>query len=207
MCARASMATERPNPAAAVRPKPGSVQRGDATLAEMLGVMSATWRGMAEGGVAKHDPDGHKIIRAMTGYAGGASGGYLIKPEWADEIWDKVRSYDGPASSCLWARTKLAREFWVPAYWETSRADGSRYGGTFGQWRGAGSAEIENLTTIASQPSMAQVQFLVKRLMIFTSPISRDLAQDSSSSTACWIRRCTTNFAIKSRPACSRATA
>jgi len=162
----------------ATRPRFEETKYRDAGLAELLSVMALTWRGGSEG-VARHDPVAYGLYRALSGYAGGVSGGFLLKPEWAEEIFDKARLLDGPLARCLIGKTQR-REFYLPGFWETSRADGQRWGGVWGRWRGAGSAEIEALEGIASQPSMSMVNFEVKRLMVYTAPISRDLVADST---------------------------
>jgi HK97 family phage major capsid protein len=172
--ARASL-LDSPAPAAVSSSTPPAQPEG--TLTELLSLLAASWGG-SSGGIAKHAPEVYDIARAMTGFAGGQSGSFLIKPEWANEVFDKVRSYQGPFGRCRLGRTRT-KEVFLPAYWETSRADGLRYGGVFGQWRGGGAAETETLESIASQPAMALIGFEMKRLMVYTSPISRDLAADA----------------------------
>jgi HK97 family phage major capsid protein len=137
-----------------------------------------TLAGISWLGGNKYREESREISRAWTGSLGGPSGGYLLKPEWADVIWDKARERRGPFSRCLFVKT-TSKEFYLPSFHETSRADGSRWGGVWGRWRGA--AETESLTTnVASQPAMAQIQFNMNRLLVYTAPISLDLVRDST---------------------------
>jgi HK97 family phage major capsid protein len=182
--ARKSIVEEPPRPSveeippqAALKPVYREPKRSG-SLADLLSAMAVTWRGNAPGGVVVYNDLMPHLARAMTGFAGGVSGGFLIPPQWADGLWEKARNIDGPFARCRLFRT-LRREFYLPGYTETSRADGARWGGVFGRWRGSGSAEIEALEGIASQPTAGQIQFECKRLMVYTAPISRDLAADA----------------------------
>jgi HK97 family phage major capsid protein len=119
-------------------------------------------------------PQVREIARAWTGGAGGASGGYLIKPEWVDLIWDKVRFYPSIAL-VRWFRTR-SRETYIRIFNERSRADGSRYGGILAYW---GSEELAPLPNIASLPALAQADFYLSRLIVYINGISRDLLADA----------------------------
>jgi HK97 family phage major capsid protein len=125
------------------------------------------------------EPGVRELLRTMVGSSGGP-GGFAIKEEYATSVWDKVRSIDGPLKRCKLA-TCQAREFALPIFAETSRADKFRWGGVVSTWQGA--TETADLTTIANQPSqpaLNRLNFVMNRLMIFTGPISRDLLQDSA---------------------------
>jgi HK97 family phage major capsid protein len=176
--ARASL-LDNPAPATSSLPSSSSGPAPEGSLAELLMLMAVSWRGNSHR-VARFAPEADQIMRAMVGYAGGASGGFLIRPEWADRVWDKAREYKGPLSRCILARTNT-KEFFLPGFFETSRADGSRYGGVWAQWRGAGTAEVEDLLgRIGSQASMDLVNFQMRRLMIYTAPVSRNLVADTA---------------------------
>lgn len=112
------------------------------------------------------------VSRTMSGISGSV-GGFGLKPEMATEVWDKARSVDGPLARCTF-RTTLQREFWLPGFAETSRAGGSRWGGVKATW-GLG----ETTLPPTSQPSTNRVNFNLKRLLIYTEPISRDLLADT----------------------------
>jgi HK97 family phage major capsid protein len=118
------------------------------------------------------------ISRTMTGETG-PSAGYLVRPEWADFFFDKIRELDG-----MFARLGVfakvgAREFRLPAFNEVSRQDTKRWGGVFGYWEGQ--QETRSATSRASQPAASQITFSCSRLFVYSQPISRDLAADSPS--------------------------
>jgi HK97 family phage major capsid protein len=140
--------------------------------------MCITWQGTHDG-LARFHPDMYGIARAMTGQAGGSSGGFLIPPQWSNWIADKAREFGGPFSMCIQQYTNR-REYFLPVYFETSRAEGARLGGIRSYWRGAGSSETEDMSTMASQPSLGMIEFLMKRLFVFWGPISRALESDTA---------------------------
>jgi HK97 family phage major capsid protein len=127
-------------------------------------------------GLVRRDVSELLIKRTMTGSAsGGYLGGFAVKPEWADTVWDKARSIDGPLARCVIAPC-LAREFKLPGYLESSRGNTGRWGGVQAAW---GAGEISSLTSQQSQPELTLINFRTERLVIWTSPISRDLLADS----------------------------
>jgi HK97 family phage major capsid protein len=151
----------------------------DATLTDWLFSMAHQYRGVSRNGTTIYTPELHQLYRGMVGYSGGQAGGYLIRPEWIQEVFDKARFYGGPFSRCRVVRSaQKARELYWTTYFETSRADGSRYGGLRGYWRGSGSAEVESMTPMASGASAGQIAFEAKRLFIY-SQFSRDLVSDA----------------------------
>jgi HK97 family phage major capsid protein len=124
------------------------------------------------------EPGVRDLVRTMTGSSGGP-GGFAIHEQYATSVWDKCRSVDGPLARCKLVSAQ-AREFSLPIFAESSRSNGSRWGGVQATWQGT--TETAELSTIAnqpSQPSLNRVNFIMNRLMIFTEPISRDLLQDS----------------------------
>ena len=96
-----------------------------------------------------------RVLRTWTGSSGGATGGFIIKPTWQDEIIDRARSVDGPLARCTIVYME-GRERLVPSYQESSRADGFRWGGARARW---GTTEIASLDAIESQPAMALIRF------------------------------------------------
>jgi HK97 family phage major capsid protein len=112
------------------------------------------------------------VARTMTGDIGGL-GGFTLKPEMADAAWDKARSVDGPFARCT-LRTTSQREFRIPGFSETSRAAGYRWGGVLGTW-----GLPETSVPASSQPATSLINFDMKRLLVYTAPISRDLLADT----------------------------
>jgi HK97 family phage major capsid protein len=146
-------------------------------MADLMRFMAITWMG-SKNGVAYHHPDMYSIHRAMVGFSGGVAGAYLLKPEWADFVFDRVRELSGPFKHCRVVFT-TSREFFIPTYFETSRVDGQRHGGVQGRWRGAGATETESMTAMASNASLGMINFLDKRLFVYFGPVSRDLLADA----------------------------
>jgi HK97 family phage major capsid protein len=114
------------------------------------------------------------LTRTMSGISG-TLGGFGIKGEWADSVWDQARTIDGPFARCRWG-TCLAREFELPIFGGSSRANGSRWGGALATW---GNAEIANLSVQASQPSLGNISFVMQPCAIYMSPISNNLLSDT----------------------------
>ncbi len=123
------------------------------------------------------------VQRALTTYQGGASGGYLLDYEISKSVWDKARSEEGPLSECLIFPT-TKHSFKVPAFEETSRVNGSRWGGIQAYWQGQeDSNKLSNAGTTtsvgATKPSLNMVDFQMQRLIVYTEPMSNDLLDDS----------------------------
>lgn len=112
------------------------------------------------------------VERTMQGSTGSA-GGFTLKQDLADSVWDKARQTDGPLKRCTVRYTK-ERMFSVPGFNESSRAAGSRWGGSLGTW-----GLPETVLPASSQPQTSLVDFNIKRLLVYTSPISRDLLADT----------------------------
>lgn len=101
----------------------------------------------------------------------GADGGYLVPPEYANQIL--MRTYDND----LLSRTTMfpltnSNMLKVPAINETSRADGSRFGGVQGYWR----SEAGDLTL--SKPSLATVDLTVDSLTVAVR-VTQELLDDA----------------------------
>lgn len=94
----------------------------------------------------------------------GQDGGALIPPEFVAQILMRLYSND------LMQRTQLiplgGNQIKIPAINETSRADGSRYGGVTSYWR----KEAGSLT--ASKPSLATIGLDLNSLFVFMTPTS-----------------------------------
>lgn len=119
--------------------------------------------------VAMHEPkaDDLKLIRMMAGPTGAntdvpSDAGFLIAPNQAGSIIQ--RSYDTGELLKLVTRQPIGDGFngiTLPAIDETSRADGSRYGGVASAWVGQG------VTTTAGRPKFRAMDLKLKKLLAF----------------------------------------
>lgn len=100
----------------------------------------------------------------------GQDGGALIPPEFVAQILMRLYAND------LMNRTQLiplgGNSIKIPAINETSRADGSRFGGVASYWR------KEAGTVAATKPSLATVSLDLNSLMVFMTPTS-ELLEDT----------------------------
>jgi len=101
-----------------------------------------------------------------------AEGGYAVKPEWADKIWDKARDY--PRLLEKTERIPISGDtFNIPALNETSLANGSRHGGVLGYWLAEGNPAT------SSYPALTQVQAVIQTNVVFAYA-TLQLLQDSN---------------------------
>lgn len=114
------------------------------------------------------------VSRAMNTTSTGSNGGFILSVELARQIWDKAREVDGPLSRCLFLTT-TKNEFNLPAFDESSRATGSRWGGIRAHWEGS---DYANLTPYLSDPATAIVPFNPERCIVY-SQMSNDLLDDA----------------------------
>ena len=104
------------------------------------------------------------LVAAASGMsqAVGADGGFMVPPEFSRQIWDGLN--DG--TEALLGRTSSfsieGESLTIPANAETSRANGSRYGGVRGYWK----AEADQMT--ASQPKLRQLKLEPHEMFVFT---------------------------------------
>lgn len=117
------------------------------------------------------------VDRAWNTYSGGPDGGFLLSTELASTVWDKARAVDGPLSRCFFMKTDC-HDFRFPAFDESYRVAGSRFGGLRARWQGT--TDDQSMTSIASQPAIEGVNFTPRRLSVFSQPFSRDLLADAS---------------------------
>lgn len=122
--------------------------------------------------------DAHYKSLAIQGMneSSGADGGYLVMPEFAAGIIDRVYAND------LWSRTDHytvtgnSMTFNVNA--ETSRANGSRHGGLRGYWLGEGATKTASAPTIRQVTmklvKLAVVVYLTDELLEDTGNVLRD---------------------------------
>ena len=100
----------------------------------------------------------------------GSEGGFLVPPQFANELL--MRAYDNDLLSRCRAFTTTGNSLSIPAIDETSRANGSRFGGVRAYW------ESEAASFTASQPAFNKVEMKLKKL-IGLCYATEELLQDS----------------------------
>jgi HK97 family phage major capsid protein len=101
----------------------------------------------------------------------GPDGGDLIPPSFIQTVWDKARFRDTPLSRVRTA-TVATNVGQLPALAETSRVDGSRWGGLLALWLN----EAQQLTK--TFPTLATDLFRLKKVGIFV-PVTGELMEDA----------------------------
>lgn len=87
----------------------------------------------------------------------GSEGGFLVPPEFSMELLK--RTYDNDLLSRTRAYTAAGNSLSLPAIDETSRADGSRFGGVRAYW------ESEAASFTATKPAYNRVELRLKKLI------------------------------------------
>jgi HK97 family phage major capsid protein len=87
----------------------------------------------------------------------GSEGGFLVPPDFANELMK--RTYDNPLLKMTTQRTCTGNSLTIPAIDETSRADGSRFGGVRCYW------ESEAAQFTATKPAYNLVELKLKKLI------------------------------------------
>ena len=128
--------------------------------------------GVGEFGAAVHaacDPSrGHAIderLRMQAAATGnqqsvGSDGGYLVPPEFSNMIWDGMNQDPDNLLAMTDNYTVTGESLSFPANAETSRANGSRYGGVQGYWL----SEAAQITS--SKPTFRQVRIEPQELAV-----------------------------------------
>ncbi len=101
-----------------------------------------------------------------------AQGGYAVIPEWADQIFSKVKNLPRLLDMCD-KQTISGNTLNIPAINETSLADGSRGGGILSYYVSEG-----NVAT-TSYPQMTQIQAVLNTLVTII-PITNQLLEDNA---------------------------
>lgn len=106
----------------------------------------------------------------------GTDGGFLVTPEFSNQIL--MRTYDND----ILERTTMmplgsGNTLKIPAVHETSRANGSRFGGVYGYWRG----EAEAAT--ASKPALSQISLTVDAITVLVR-MTDELIADTTGISA-----------------------
>jgi len=117
-----------------------------------------------------------KTLPAGMNETVGSDGGFLVTPEYSNQLL--MRTYDND----LLQRTTMlplgtGNTLKINAVNESSRANGSRFGGVSGQWRSEGG------TVTASQPSLAQVSLTLESLSVLVR-MTDELMADTSGLSA-----------------------
>ena len=108
-------------------------------------------------------------------------GGALIPPEFTTQIWERIYNQEK-----LLARTTgytvAGNTFVIPANAETSRVDGSRWGGVLGYWEG------EAQQFAGSRPKFRNLQYRLKKLTVLTY-VTNELLTDSATALEQYLGR------------------
>ncbi len=110
----------------------------------------------------------------------GSDGGYLLPPEWADGILERVYSNNIYGRTDNYTVGTAAMKFRHNA--ETSRKHGKRNGGLQSFWVGEGQ------TATASHPKMRMVDLYCKKLVVIVY-LTEELIKDSAGAAERWIDR------------------
>ncbi len=102
----------------------------------------------------------------------GADGGYLVPPEFSQNLLMRAYSNDLLSRTVMFPLT-TSNSIKIPAINETSRADGSRFGGVRAYWRGEG----DDVTR--SKPGLQQVTLTVDSLTLVVR-VTQELLDDAS---------------------------
>lgn len=112
-------------------------------------------------------------------------GGVLVPPDFSSEIWERVYIQEN-----LLTRTDsynvTGNTLVLPANTETSRVDGSRWGGTLGYWEG----EAQQFT--GSRPKFRDLQLRLKKLTILTY-VTNELLSDAGIALDQYLQRNASN--------------
>ena len=125
---------------------------GDDKLGKYNGAVARVMRGDDSITRAVSTPDGMAENTAPDG-------GALIPPDFSNKVWERVYSADRPLSRCD-TYTISGNTFTMPASAETSRVDGSRWGGVRGYWEG----EAQQFT--GSRPKYRDLNLKLKKLTV-----------------------------------------
>lgn len=108
-------------------------------------------------------------------------GGATIPPDFTTQIWERVYSQEAILPRTQ-GYTVSGNTMLIPANAETSRADGSRWGGVLGYWEG----EAQQLT--GSRPKFRNIQLRLKKLTIMTF-VTNELLTDSATALEQYLGR------------------
>jgi HK97 family phage major capsid protein len=116
----------------------------------------------------------------------GADGGFLLPPMFSQTIWNKLQD---PSASLLALCDQWdvdGESLTIPANAETSRANGSRWGGVRGYWQG----EAEQMTS--TKPKLREMTLSPHELAVYVLATNR-LIRRSSKAIDKWISEASTD--------------
>lgn len=170
---------------AAVRPDPTS-QHGFSSFGEFL---QAVVR--AESPQGRVDP--RLVEERATGMSEGipAEGGFLVGVDYVNELLKKTYETGILAGRCRKIPVSAnSNGIKMPYIKETSRADGSRWGGILAYWKGEAAAKA------ASQPEIGQIELNLKKLTGLAY-VTDELLQDTAALEAYVSQAFVEEFAFK----------
>ena len=137
-------------------------------------------------GLQKMYSDG-QVIKAATdmGEIVGSDGGFLVPPQFSDKIFERVYK-ENPLMARTDQYTVAGNSMVFPRNAETSRVDGSRWGGVRGFWTQEGSAPTH------SKPTFGRLTLNLHKLMCLAA-ITEELLQDSGPALNQYLNRAFTN--------------
>jgi HK97 family phage major capsid protein len=103
----------------------------------------------------------------------GADGGFLVPPEFANTLLMRIYANDLLSRTTMFP-LKKSNSIRIPSVDETSRADGSRYGGVQGYWLG------EAETATASKGKLSLLELSVNMLTVAVR-VTQELLDDDSA--------------------------
>lgn len=108
-------------------------------------------------------------------------GGALIPPDFTTQIWERVYSQESilPRTQSY---TISGNTMQIPANAETSRVDGSRWGGVLGYWEG----EAQQLS--GTRPKFRNLNLRLKKLTVMTF-VTNELLTDSATALEQYLGR------------------
>lgn len=135
------------------------------------------------------------MVAAGSGMSQGitAEGGVLVPPAFSRMIWDEVlRQSNSLLDRCFSVPVDQGAEsITIPAIAESSRANGSRYGGIQGYWKD----ELDQMT--ASKPTFRQVKLTPHELYVFAYVSDKLLRHSPSTASAILERAAADEIAFK----------
>jgi HK97 family phage major capsid protein len=137
--------------------------------------------------------DPRLLSRAVTGMGEGvpSDGGFLVQTDFASELLKRTYETGVLASRCR--RISIsgnANGIKIPAIDETSRADGSRWGGVKAYWLAEGGSKTE------TQPHFRQIELSLKKLAGLAY-VTDELLQDASALESILMQAFTEEFGFR----------
>ena len=133
------------------------------------------------GGFGSADPRLEFAAASGLGETQGSTGGFLIPNQFAADLWQTVYDTGQILNLCDRQPITIGNELKIPAIAESSRADGSRFGGVRVFW----SDEAETVTT--TKPTYRELTLAPKKLMALSWATDELLADAPALAT--WLQR------------------